>query len=375
MATDSESQTPSLLRADTPRLQQSRPGVTAAGLRTNCNPYLQVALTYLRRPFSSPGSAMMTATVGLSLGGGIAFLIWDRDHSQHHSPWLVMMLSLWFMGLTTRVAEQFASPRAHLMPAFRRFHVAVAAAVAVVAAVLLPTSITWLAGLHSVGLVALTAFMFGVILWAKSLSSLHGTVQILLLVFGTMALASEPLTGFLHLDPLIHGQYEPMAFGLLTVGVALALLGGIRLVQLDEDTPAYHWILLARDWSGRNPQTMRDMAEMWADHPRMQRAMQKRSPREERHIARLIGHVRRAGISPWSRVCRWQGLALGGWVMVSWCLMTVFVAQLSVWFLPKPDVSMSAIMWTTLPALVGLGAMVQVRTQALTYELCLPGRR
>ena len=73
--------------------------------------------------------------------------------------------------LIFHVRNQFADSRARLTPNFRRVHATVAAAIAVLLFVVLPTMLTWLADLHSVGLVALMVFVLGAILYSVALHS------------------------------------------------------------------------------------------------------------------------------------------------------------------------------------------------------------
>jgi hypothetical protein len=270
------------------------------------------------------------------------------------------------------MASPFANPRAHLTPTFRRAHITVAAVAAIVVAVVLPAALTWMAGLHSIGLVAAAVFMLGVSLSAKSLATHSSCLLMATSWFVIMGLMFEPLTGNSHLAQFIGGQYEPVAFCLLTAGAALALLGGFRLIRLDEDQPAYHMILLTQNRLGRNGTPAWNMAEWCAAQPGMQQTMQKCSPREERYIATLIGHVQRASISQWSRVRRWHVTPIGCKTIVAWCFTTVLIVQLFVWFLPKADVPMVAIMLTLFPALGGFGGIAQALMQTLVYEFCLP---
>jgi len=138
--------------------------VTGAG--TAFSPYVQVALTYVRRPFSSP-RGWAGSLIFLLLGTGflLAFLSGSRRYSAAVEPGMVSLLLLLalvpFIWFTDHVRRQFADSRAHLAPRFRRVHATVAAAVALLLAVVLPLVLIWLADLRSVGLVALTVFLLG----------------------------------------------------------------------------------------------------------------------------------------------------------------------------------------------------------------------
>lgn len=140
------------------------PGVRATSGRKAPNSYLQVALTYLRRPFSSPQGLALSALFLVMCIGFFPILLSGDRHDitaapiQIEMPLMLAMFLFWMFAIHAK--NQFADSRAHLMPGFRRVHATVAAAVALLLTFVLPVVLIWLADLHSVGLVALMVFLF-----------------------------------------------------------------------------------------------------------------------------------------------------------------------------------------------------------------------
>ena len=206
------------------------------------NPYVQVALTYLRRPFSSSqGWIVSVAFVFMSIGCCPIFCSGSRHDIAAAPLYFPLMLAMFLFGMfAIHVKDQFANSRARLTPGFRRVHATVAAAAALLLAVLLPTMLIWLADLRSVGLVALMVFLFGATFcWV----ALQWGLLSWLIVLGFFSTFTEPIRILLWW--LISGKFEAQAAAILALGAAIALLGGIRLVGLNEDMPAYHPLMRA----------------------------------------------------------------------------------------------------------------------------------
>ena len=144
------------------------PGVRAASVRRNWDPYVQVALTYVRRPFSSWFGGV--ATVGYAVGMSM-FCVADRARlprdSAFHLMYLMYAFFYFFAFLALHMRRQFADSRAHLIPRFRRVNIAVAAVAAIVFTGLLPAAVSWSRGWHSIGFPAVMVLLFGTALWAS----------------------------------------------------------------------------------------------------------------------------------------------------------------------------------------------------------------
>jgi hypothetical protein len=271
-----------------------------------------------------------------------------------------------FMYLAVHMEDQFADSRARLAPGYRRVHATIAAAVALVFAVLLPAMFTWLLDRHSIGFVAIAVLLFGATLWM--MSSRDSWLSPLIAV-ALISLVIEPVRGCLH--QLVSGQFEPQAVGILVLGVLIALLAGMRLVRLDEDTPEYRR-RIAWDWAERN-QTSR---LTWPTEGRILPGLW--DWLAARQVARLVRHARRASESPWSRVCRWQVGMPTGWTVLAWALGAVlYMHCLTWWIMPRQpanggmSIGMVSFFFTIIPAVGVLGSL-QRRTHVLGHELVMP---
>ena len=200
------------------------------------------------------------------------------------------------------VKEQFADARAHLMPGFRR---ACHRCRCDRLSLCRPPA----GGLGLAGGPALRrpAGRHGSSAGGRSLSMLVGPHLANLLGWVTAAglcsLYTTPVLGCL--IGLISGQHESIAVGTLIAGALVALGGGVRMLFLNEDMPAYHRREMASfDGRGRTtcqrPSARGFLSEWLADC----------NPRG------VIRHARRATASRWSRVCRWQVGMAGGLMRV-----------------------------------------------------------
>jgi hypothetical protein len=205
------------------------------------------------------------------------------------------MLAVFLLGMfALHVKDQFANSRARLTPDFQRVHVTVAAAVALLLVVFLPAVLIWLIDLRSIGLVALMVFLLGTHLCSLAMRSF---MLSWLIILGFLAMFTAPAKMLLW--QLISGQCEPLAVILLAIGAAMTVLGGIRLIALNEDMPAYHSPMRA-GWAGKNQMSGQSKTAEGI----LPRAWQERLA--EKSIARWTTHARHASTSSWSSVGRWQ---------------------------------------------------------------------
>jgi hypothetical protein len=281
------------------------------------NPYAQVALGYLRRPFSSfrAGLVILSALAATVPPAVVA--------TQYQGPkFALLLLPVWVLValFAYHLLGQFADPRAHLLPHFRRVHATVAGAVGLTLIVLVPAAATWLSGLRSVGLVAVAVLVSGMILWSVLASSNWG---ILLVTAAYISLLTSPANQFLAI--LVSGRFEAQAVALLVAGLFLTLCAGLRLMRMTEDTPGYRlkeaFDRVTGQLTGRPMATPRPCGQpvplRWPARWLM-----------DRRMARVTEQARGASASWWCRVCRWQ-VGLPGWevgLLIS--LMMVLFVQL-----------------------------------------------
>ncbi|MHB1035662.1 MAG: hypothetical protein ACYC35_12225 [Pirellulales bacterium] len=269
-----------------------------------------------------------------------------------------------FWMFASHVKDQFADSRARLTPGFRRVHATVAAAAALLLAVLLPTVFIWLADLRSVGLVTLTVFLLGAILCSVAL---HSNLLSWLVVLGSFATFTEPAR--ILLWQLVSGKLEAQAVALLALGAAITLIGGIRLVGLNEDMPAYHPLTRA-GWSGRN----RISGQAQAGAGILPRALQERLM--ENNMARWTNHARSASQSMWSRVCRWQVGMVAGWSASIVVLSVLLYGLIMVWMtgqdLRNADAVVPMMLFSLVPQIFVWSVIWRGRVPMLAYEVLLP---
>jgi hypothetical protein len=323
------------------------------------NPYAQVALTYLRRPSSSwQGCLAFFAVPAL-----IAISLIVAGSGKGNDGFIVMLFPLMILSsfLSMHVVQQFADPRARLLPGFGRAHATIAAAAALAIGVLLPAIFTWIAGYRSVGPVAIAMLVLGTTFW-QNLSQAFW-INVLLSIAWLAVIMG--LMGNGPVQQLVLGQSELLAVGLLAFGVVITLLGAVRLLRLDEDMPNYrrvvHWLRkVARDTSGR---TATDESEL---PPGLSDWL------AERRMASLTRHAHRASVSRWSQICRWQ---VG---MISWRHVGPWIIGTVALYATRPDTKaddgFSQCILVLLPAIVTLFALLR-RTRTMGHELCMPVAR
>jgi hypothetical protein len=326
------------------------------------NQYKQVALTDVRRPFASP---LGWALSMMFFFGGPGFLLSLKSGNRLDFAagpiQLPILLAMALFGMFIfHVKSQFADARAHLTPNFRRVHATVAVAVAFLLTVALPAVVIWLADLRSIGLIALIVFLFGAILCAVVL---HSNLLSWLLTLGFFASYAEPARKFVW--QLLSGQFEPQAVALLALGAAFVLLGGVRLVGLTEEMPAYQPAICvgraARCTTGPGPTGARAFPSAWQE-----RVM-------ENHMARWTSHARRATRSWWSRVCRWQAGMPSTWssfliVFFALVLFSILTTGQNGQNLIYPMV----MVFSFLPPLMVWTVFRRSRLPMLAHELLLP---
>ena len=349
-------------------------GRRATGVGIALNPYVKVALTYVRRPFSSPqGWAVSLIFLLVGTGFLLEFLSGSRREiaaAQSRMVSLLLVLAIvLFLNFAHHVKSQFSDSRAHLTPSFRRVHATVAAAAAFLLAVVLPLLLIWLADLRSVGLVALTVFLLGMILYQAT----HPNLLAWLLALGVLATFATPTR--ILIWQFLSGEFEAEAVALLSLGAALAVLGGVRLVALKEDMPAY-----------KPPTCIGGAGRRTAGPAQAGAWMLPTALRErlmENNMARWTNHARRASTSRWSAVCRWRVGMPDGWASWLFGVGVVLAVQFaaSAWFAARGRLEPSTFFWLAFvfwliasPALMSVSQLAR-RTHVLGYEIMLPVKR
>jgi hypothetical protein len=323
------------------------------------SPYTQVALTYLRRPF-------VCALTYLEVCGALCAVVLpfvSLTCDPHEASWnpeteFASFPILFFGGMTVlfgmaavHVKQQFADPRARLMPGFRRAHIAGAIAVFLILAVVLPISAASLAGLSCLGLTAVEVLWYGLVFSCIVTQSALSTSFLIIAVFAVFfGHAAQVVT------PLIFRPYPPysiLSCAALVGGLVLVGSAGFRLLRLNEDMPEYH-----RRWRA---EVLEGSGERLREPSRI--------PLLERQVAQLTRHARRASVSRWSRMRRWQG-PLSGRSAITFALVFAALTYLFVFATTKTTPSMPVIALTsTLPALIVEGTLLCRRQYASRESL------
>jgi hypothetical protein len=344
------------------------------------NPYAQVALTYIRRPFASWYTILLLGVLLFFLAMMIILMCFGagRGRSPGNDVLPVLLCGQFplcivlFLFIVHHAKEQFSDSRAALTPDFRRVHAVVAIAAALLVAVVAPATITLVAGWRSVGLTAISVLMFGASLWLMVLNSTW-----IGLVMGAAWLGSFTEPGRLCLQELVAGHFEPQSMGLLILGLAITVRGGIRLFWLNEDMPEYHTrirfdlstqsYMNCQAWGGKN----RILPGFW-------------DWLAQRQMAALARHAGRAPLSRWSRICRWQIGMCTGWSVWLLAFGTIAYAQMLEWFFfsnlkgtidhQPPSTFLLTFMLAFIPSTAAMGKWI-IRCRSLGRELMLPVAR
>jgi hypothetical protein len=338
------------------------------------NPYVQVALTYVRRPFSSWRGWLISVVFCFMF---FPLFLPSRGWShQAFGPSQLMPLVFLFACLAVHAKGQFADSRARLTPGFRRVHAAVAAVAALVFAVLLPAVLAHVLGQDLIGLVAVVLLLYAAVLWVIVTGT---TWTCFAMVAGFIALfGTEP--GRAWFRELVSGQREPQAAALLALGALTTLLAGVRLVRLNEDMPGFHTELQWNwDWSKMTRQQRRGDGRFL---PGL------RDWIAERQMARLTRLARQAPASRWSRICRWQVGMAAGWSLWFWIFGTLIYVHFLVWWISTRtgkaaapeigaarEIGMASFVLTLMPTVAAIGGVFQWRNFNGGQTLLLPVER
>jgi hypothetical protein len=346
------------------------------------SPYAQVALTYLRRPFSS-GYAYLTILGGLLLTIVapilLGFEIRENGIRSSHVFVFFLGMTVLFGRMVAHVKELLADPRARLMPNSCRVQLVVALGALLILVVAQPIVVALLAGLSCIGLTAVEVMWCALLFWCILAPSRPrtrlGIIAVLLEIIAVFAILFGPgghilAVLFLQSPP----PYPSLSIVALIGGLILVGMGGFRLARLDEDmAECTCWpgtALLGDGTATGCPQ-----ANGWAV------GKQSKTRQWDRQAARLTRHVGRASVSWWSRICRWQaGMTTGrsaiGFSLL--CLAAFAVAYLidvpirahrhgvSLFF---PAVMIALVLM--LPTLMVAGVLWYRRNHCLPYESLL----
>ena len=257
------------------------------------NPYIQVARTYLRRPFHSLSRSLFTSFI---LFFSVIVLLLSGLSDKHevlpiHLFPFIALFAYWAI----HVKEQFADTRASLTPGFRKIHGVVATIAAIVFVIILPGALATRIGWPSLGSVSISTFLFGIILWYILRPSY---TFFLFMVCGFIYMTQKPV--FNAIEQIFSGKEPIQAFIIISIGVILSITGIIRLFLLNEEIPEYHLNIKKNRYGQTELSDLqwrkRDKSYSWWWWRRL----------VNRLGVRMIYHARHATDSYWSRMHRWN---------------------------------------------------------------------
>jgi hypothetical protein len=362
------------------------------------NPYIQVALTYIRRTgriVAAVACIPIALFVIVVISGFFARLCLGNpklsadlvsasaaafygvaSSAVRSVPILLVLVLILSLAAASHLREQFANPRARLLPHFARVHIAVAAVVVLCIAILLPAFLARLAGCDCFGFLAITVFISGILLWTGSFRW-NGWLAAIALYIGIGASADNGINWIRRMrESLVSGQAVGTAVLLLGLGAFMMVLAWRRLTCLHEEKLGY----------GRPSQTgaklslpVRIQGRGWLfGFMQMLKGLD-----EEREVSRILRHAQCAYTSSWSRACRWQAGMGTGRSLWLFAFGAILAAQFLFWNVSTYSGSewdsralllLASLPWLILAPAASLSQFYQ-RRQVIGHELLMPVTR
>lgn len=327
------------------------------------NPYIQVALTYLRHPFRSFGRSLLISIVLFLLV--VFFFVTGRTEQDHTlKPFQLLLFVVFFAFFATHLKEQFANSRASLTPGFRKAHGMVALIVAIFFSIILPGIMAPMIGWQSFGFVAILMPLFGAILWF--ILRPGGTFSLVIMAVWIPILFPAIQKS---LEQIALGNKPFQAFTFFGVGAVLSITGIIRLFLLHEELPEYHLNLqIPIDGRIKHSDLQWQKMEKWYSQGWRHRWANK-------PIVNLIYHARHATDSYWSRVNRWNYSNLRVWVAFFLAIViNLVVTVMDVFTDTRLPLPIEVFIATLIPAFVAIG-FFNVKNRFIAQDLMMPVRR
>ena len=320
------------------------------------DPYKQAAMSYAHWARSWGASGYLLVG-GMLVAGFLVAALFAAAQG-------MLMPALFFqivvlIPVAIHVRDQFSYPRARLLPDFHKVHGVIACVGTAVVAVVLPATFAFAAGLSPVGFVAMAMLLFAAILWLVMLQLTWFSSLLCFLLCVEIRFIDAAARS------LVSGQHQAGAVLLIALAAVMIVLAGCWLWHLTEESRGYRF---ATQTNG--------VSKTEEDYD---------GPGDSLHVPclrvpaslRMIRHARRASVSRWSRVCRWQP-EFAGW-SISYQFLSVICAITAMEsFRGRFDMfglwSLCALMACIVPAL-RWPETYAVKAPAMSYELLLPVSR
>jgi hypothetical protein len=326
------------------------------------NPYVQVALTYLRRPFSSL-LVLLRSVMFLALA---AFFLWissslpmpEKAGGTFYFGFVLIGLFL-YIGSAIHIREQFDNHRASLFPSFMRPHLTIAGIVVTLSTIFLLKILVFRIGLFSIGPAAVLVVWFSLIFWSV-LNLSAATIMASIGLCIVFIYRGDSLLGILS-----SGKNESLAIGLLILGLAAIAMSVRRLVRINEDMPEGN-SRIPMAWAGQNHAIANDQPGANSFSERL----------KAHNIAILVHHVQCARASSWSRIRRWQEGKPSGQMqlLLFFLLLLLFITMHYVLFSTSSMLPLFTNIIFFLPVLANAQLLYGLK-QKFRFEMLLPVER
>lgn len=326
------------------------------------NPYLLVAYTYIKRPFSS----LKQSVINFVILFFFAFLFFDSGFTLKHDFPPVCLFP--FIALSAywavHVKGQFADARASMTPGFRKVHIVVALITGIVFVIILPGLAAPLIGWQSLGFISVSTFLFGIILWYI----LHpGRTFFFFMLGGFLFIQQKPV--FSVIEQVFFGKKALWTLTFLGVGAVLSITGSIRLFLLNEEKPEYH-LNLKKNKDG--VVQMSGLQWQKLDKSRYQGWWRWLV---SRLTVRMIYHARHAPDSCWSRIHRWDYSGLFVWSALLYAVIFNLILTIFDFFSGTDSFSTTIFPVNTVIPILMTGKQRKAKRSFLSRELMMPVRR
>lgn len=324
------------------------------------NPYAQVALTYIRRPFHSLKQSLLI--LGFLFFFVIIFFV-DKGSQGYQGlrPFQLMLLILFYSYLAAHMKEQFTNSRASLTPGFRKVHGIVASAIALALSVLLPGLMAPSIGWQSFGFISITTVMFGAMVWSALRSM--GTITLIILC-GWLSTFAEPVRS--GMEQIVLGRKPVHALIFTGIGILLSISGIIRLIILNEEMPDYHLnIQIFKNGQGNMSELQRQKMEKYQSRGWISWCV-------DRRIIKLIYHAGNAADSYWSRIRRWNYLIIDIWIILIIAIILNLTFMLMGFFIGKSMPVVALVLAATLVSATLAIALMIVKNRFFSRDIMMP---
>lgn len=301
------------------------------------NPYRQIALTYVHRQmfwisggililmltfltvraFQNQPPQVATNATNPAIREAVAQINESRAAADVYSIIMFFFGQAWILvTILGHLKEQIASPRAVIVPNYRRPHLLVAASFAIPLLILIPLYVGAAFNLPPLAVLAMATLFSALVLWFAYLQTRPFSIILILLYFSSF---STPGRHALHAALANTVVWENVFF--IALGLAAIARLAPRLMRLREEMPEYARQIASNRWQtmtmGQTPQSSGQPNNY--DKP-MSRFMYAGARR------RLASLAAATPSSAWGRLERWR--LAGNPTSLQWIIAPIFLLEI-----------------------------------------------